>query len=73
MRSASGYVVDETTECWLWQRSVTSGGYGKCYDGRKQILGHKFGASTRARSVDNFMIDRPVPAPHSPRRAATTT
>lgn len=40
-KSREQYIVDEQTDCWVWQRSKTGSGYGKLWDGTKVALAHR--------------------------------
>jgi len=39
--SSVDYVVDEATGCWVWQRSVTRGGYGHLREGGRMQYAHR--------------------------------
>lgn len=41
-RSELAYRVDAETGCWLWQRCLQSGGYGRVWDGEKVVQAHRF-------------------------------
>jgi HNH endonuclease len=39
--SSVDYVIDEATGCWVWQRSVTRGGYGHLREGGRMQYAHR--------------------------------
>lgn len=38
----SGYLVDSSTDCWIWQKGKTSSGYGVIYIDKSQFTVHRF-------------------------------
>jgi predicted DNA-binding protein (UPF0251 family) len=40
-KSPVEYLVDEATGCWIWQRAITSAGYGQLTIGRRSIGAHR--------------------------------
>jgi hypothetical protein len=35
------YIIDDETDCWVWQRGLTRGGYGELRDGKRMRGAHR--------------------------------
>ena len=56
-RFATGYVVNDETGCWVWQRG-TSGGYGTLRVNRRTTRAHRYSYEARHGSIlDGHVID----------------
>jgi hypothetical protein len=59
--SSMDYVVDNASQCWIWQRSATRGGYGRMRHGGQMQYAHRVYYSQRRRRAKQAEARVPYP------------